>query len=77
MVGEQGPELINFANPGMVYNAAQTSSLMTSDVSEEIRGLRQDNKEQARAMVQLQTRMNRIFDRWDGDGLPETRLETA
>jgi len=77
MVGENGPELVNFQNPAMVYNAAQTQNLMSSGVSEEIRGLREDNKVQARAMVQLQTRMNRLFERWDGDGMPETRVVTA
>lgn len=77
MVGENGPELINFANPGMVYNSAQTGNLISSGISEEIRGLRQDNQEQARAMVQLQSRMNRLLERWDGDGLPEERVVTA
>jgi len=77
LVGEEGPELVNFSNPAMVYNTAQTSNLLSSGVSEEIRGLREDNKVQARAMVQLQTRMNRLFERWDGDGMPETRVVTA
>jgi hypothetical protein len=77
MVGENGPELINFSNPGMVYNSAQTGSMINSEMSQEIRGLREDNREQARAMVQLQTRMNRLLERWDGDGLPEERVVTA
>ena len=77
MVGEQGPELINFDKPGMVYNSAQSGNLISSGISEEIRGLRQDNQEQARAMVQLQTRMTRLLERWDGDGLPEERVVTA
>ena len=78
MVGESGPELINFDRPGMVYNAAQTSSLLSADaVVSELRGLRADSQAQARASVSLQARMNRLFDRWDADGLPSTRLETA
>ena len=31
MVGEQGPEIINFRNPGMIYTAAQTQNLMKQD----------------------------------------------
>lgn len=33
LVGERGPELINFANPGQVYTADQTRSLMGGDTS--------------------------------------------
>jgi hypothetical protein len=77
LVGENGPELVNFENPAMVYNSAQTNNLISNSVTQEIRGLREDNKTQARAMVQLQTRMNRLLERWDGDGLPEERVVTA
>lgn len=77
LVGENGPELVDFNNPAMVYNASQTASMINNGVSEEIRGLREDNRAQARAMVQLQTRMNRLLERWDGDGLPEERVVTA
>ena len=42
--------------------------------ADEIRGLREELRAQSRAMVQLQQRMNKTFDRWDVDGLPETRV---
>ena len=29
LVGEQGPELINFRNPGQVYNASQTGDILS------------------------------------------------
>ncbi len=78
MVGESGPELINFDRPGMVYTAAQTSSLLSAGaVVSELRSLRADSEAQARASVSLQARMNRLFERWDVDGIPSTRLETA
>lgn len=77
IVGENGPELVNFNNPAMVYNSAQTSNLISSDVSQEIRGLREDNRIQSRALIQLQSRMNKLLERWDGDGMPEERVVTA
>lgn len=77
LVGENGPELVNFQNPAMVYNSAQTGGIFASGMTEELRGLREDNRAQARALVQLQTRMNRLLERWDGDGIPETREVTA
>lgn len=75
LVGEKGPEIINFKNPGMVYNAGQTDSLLGGGEAmiAEVRGLREDNQAQARATVQLQAKMNKILERWDGDGIPETR----
>jgi multidrug efflux pump subunit AcrA (membrane-fusion protein) len=78
MVGERGPELIDFNNPGQVYSNDRLRSAMGGgDVATEIRALREDNKIQSRAMVSLQSRMTRLIERWDGDGLPEERLETA
>ncbi len=78
MVGENGPELINFDRPGMVYTAAQSSNLLSGDqVTGEIRALRDDTRAQARALVQIQARMAKLFERWDGDGIPETRAVTA
>ncbi len=79
MVGEQGPELINFKNPGMVYTSEQTSGLLSggNKIAEELRSLREDNRAQARSVVQLQARMTRLLERWDGDGMPEQRVVTA
>ena len=74
LVGENGPELVNFADPGMVYSASQTRSMMTDQsVSQELANLRSENKAQMRALVSLQSRMTRLLERWDGDGLPEER----
>ena len=79
MVGESGPELLNFARPGQVYTASQTKSILSggTEVAEELRGLRQECQAQARAMVQMQNRMTRLLERWDGSGMPETREVSA
>jgi len=47
------------------------------DVATEIRGLREENRIQSRAMVSMQSRMTRLIERWDGDGLPTERYEDA
>lgn len=43
LVGENGPEMINFNQPGQVYNASQTSEILSSnnkDLIEEVKALR-------------------------------------
>ena len=80
MVGEEGPELVNFARPSMIYTAGETADILRggqSDmtVASEIRSLREENQAQSRALVGLQSRMNRLLERWDGDGLPTERYE--
>jgi len=79
LVGEEGPELINFNRPGQVYTASETRDIMSSsaDSSNEIRQLREENRAQSRAMVALQARMTRILEQWDGDGIPTERYEGA
>ncbi len=76
MVGENGPELINFNRPGQVYTAGQTAELMSGNgLAAEIQGLRDDIRAQARANTQLQARTAKVLERWDGSGLPEARVE--
>ena len=78
LVGEEGPELINFKKPGQVYTANETRSIMNDGgTAEELRQLRVENQAQSRAIVMLQSRMTRLLERWDGDGLPEERVVTA
>ena len=50
------------------------TSMTSDDTAVEIRALREENKAQALAMVQLQSRLTKIIERWDGDGIPETRV---
>ena len=78
MVGETGPEL-EVTGPARYFSASQTANMMGggAEVAMEIRGLREENKAQARALVGLQSRMTRLLERWDGDGIPEERTVSA
>lgn len=53
---------------GLMSGASSTAVLI-----EEISALRVDNQAQARAIVQLQSRLTKVVERWDIDGIPETR----
>jgi len=76
LVGERGPELINFDRPGMVYNNDQLRNAMSGgDTASELKALREENRAQSRALVSLQARMTRILEQWNGDGLPTERYE--
>jgi hypothetical protein len=74
MVGEQGPELVNFSKPAQIYSSGDTQKLMGAEAASEIRALREENRAQSRSLVSLQARMTRLLERWDGDGLPEERV---
>lgn len=78
LVGESGPELINFNRPGMVYNAAQTSSLMTGDVEGAIDALRQEVvmlRAETRAVASNTSKSAKLLDRAMPDG--QSLLVTA
>ena len=68
LVGEQGPELINFRQPGQVYTAQQTRQIISggdnSDVVDELQQLRAENMRLQQAMLaqlqQLERRMSQI-----------------
>jgi tape measure domain-containing protein len=72
IVGERGPEL-ELTGPARYMSNASLSSMMSGETAQEIRDLREENKVQMRAIVSLQSRMTRLFERWDTDGLPEER----
>lgn len=71
IMGEAGPEAI------MPLTRASDGSLAVrfagGSISEELTALREDSRAQARALVQLQSRLVRLLERWDGDGMPEVR----
>ncbi len=73
IVGENGPEL-EATGPSRIYNANQLSTMMSGDsAAEEIKALRGELKA---AMYQIAKNTGKSFDlldRWDGDGLPQTR----
>ena len=81
LVGEQGPELINFNRPGQVYTAGQTSALLSgadvgsmvaelSALRREVAALRVENQAGNMAIATNTGRLARYADRWDGEGLP-------
>jgi hypothetical protein len=72
VVGERGPEL-EMTGPARYMSNANLASMMNNGSGEEIKALREENKVQMRALVSLQSRMTRLLERWDGDGLPEER----
>lgn len=76
LVGETGPELINFNQSGQVYNAGQTASLLgdSSEVVDELRMLRDEVanlRYEARATATNTGKTARILDRatQEGDAL--------
>jgi hypothetical protein len=81
LVGEQGPELINFRNPGQVYTAAQTANLLGGGNTQRLEALVErlidDNRRQAGEIARLNARMARVMEKWDGDGMPGARMEAA
>lgn len=74
LVGEEGPELVNFTNPARVYTASQTADALGGASSEEIRALRADQQAQSAAFAALMARVSKVLEKWDGDGMPEVRV---
>ena len=66
LVGEQGPELINFRSPGMVYNAGQTASILSNhELLEEMKAMRAE-------IIELRIQARRTADATNG--LPESPM---
>lgn len=71
LVGEQGPELVNFNRPGMVYTAAQTAGLMGGSSNEELKAIRQELsllRAEVRADVSYNSKTAKLLDRVIPDG---------
>jgi hypothetical protein len=71
LVGEDGPELVNFSRPGMVYTAAQTNSLMGGSSSEELAAIKEELvmlRAETRAVVNNTSKTAKILDRSSPDG---------
>jgi hypothetical protein len=73
MVGEHGPELINFGAPGQIYTAPATASMMGGgDVTAEIRALREEvsmMRMETRATAVNTSKIAKLQDNWDVRGL--------
>ncbi len=83
VMGEAGPEAVmplERMSDGALGVRALSSSVYAKDTSggiaelvSEINALRKENAAQASAIVGLQLRQAKMLERWDGNGLPETR----
>jgi hypothetical protein len=78
LVGESGPELINFNSPGHIYSASQTSGI-NAKLENEIRALhkelarlRADTNTANAAITAASRRTYKALEKWDADGLPAT-----
>ena len=72
LVGEQGPELIDFNSGGQVYTASQTASIIGGEVAGEIRALREEVsllRYEARSTAISSAKIARLQDNWDVRGL--------
>jgi len=76
MVGENGPEL-EATGPARIWNDSQLRSALQGQGADaavaEMRALRDDNRAQARSMAALYTRMVKVLDGWELNGMPEVR----
>ena len=88
LVGEEGPELVNFSQPGRVYTATDTAALFrtatprASDTGsrEEVRALREEVYQLRRDMNLLLNeiakygrRTSDAVEAWDAEGMPGVR----
>jgi len=77
MVGEIGRE-IEATGPARYWSASQTQAMLSGGSSnDEVRQLREETRAQASAMVSLNARLTKLMERWDRDGMPAVREETA
>lgn len=56
-----------------VQMPTSNASSETTALIAEVRALREENRAQALSLVNLQTRLARVVERWDVDGIPEER----
>ncbi|WP_289107012.1 tape measure protein [uncultured Bilophila sp.] len=88
LVGEEGPELVNFSQPGRVYTAADTAALFRSATPraadagsrEESRALRKEVYQLRRDMnlllneiARFSRRTSDMVEAWDAEGMPGVR----
>ena len=90
LVGEEGPEL-EVTGPARIYSAAQTRALLQGGtggnegaivaelqrLQRELAQLRTETRAQQQAIAINTGKTARLQERWDGDGLPETRDVSA
>lgn len=84
VVGEEGPELVNFSQPGRVYTAADTAALFRSATPrgtsgesggsrEEVYELRRDMNILLNEVAKYGRRVSDLVELWDKEGMPGVR----
>lgn len=74
-MGEAGPEaIVPLVNVGGSLGVRAAGGLSTEELVAEIRALREEQRAQASAMVRLMQRQTKLSERWDTNGMPETRV---
>ena len=84
LVGEEGPELVNFLQPGRVYTAADTAALFRSATPrgtsgesggsrEEVYELRRDMNILLNEVAKYGRRVSDLVELWDKEGMPGVR----
>ena len=84
LVGEEGPELVNFSQPGRVYTAADTAALFRSATPrgtsgesggsrEEVYELRRDMNILLNEVAKYGRRVSDLVELWDKEGMPGVR----
>ena len=84
VVGEDGPELVNFSQPGRVYTAADTVALFRSATPrgtsgesggsrEEVYELRRDLNILLNEVAKYGRRVSDLVELWDKEGMPGVR----
>ena len=75
LVGEEGPEL-EFTGPSRIMSNQKTTAMLGGgDVVGELRALRNDIRGQVQIIRQNSGDSRKVLERWDGEGLPDTRTE--
>jgi hypothetical protein len=76
VVGERGPEL-EYTKPSRIFSASESGDLLrTSELVAEIKALRADLNAGNYVIAKNTGKSAKLAERWDGDGLPETRTVT-
>lgn len=72
LVGEQGPELAYFNAPAHIYTASQTRALR-NDSTDTTSDSNAERRAEATAQASLTSRMVRLLERWEANGMPQVR----
>ena len=74
----KGERIIPAADNRALHAALQSGGgAGNPELVSEVRSLREENRAQAGEIARLNLRIAKALERWDGDGMPETRKVAA